>query len=129
MTLRMEARDARLAAAIARWYTELTAVGLFATDAELRVSAWNRWMEIHTRVPAADAVGRPLFELFPDLPAREIDQHYRAALDGRVSALSHKLHGYIIRVKTTHAELGFAEMPQSATIGPLYDGDAVVGTV
>ena len=129
MTERAHARDTRLDPAIARWCTELTTVGWFATDVALRVSAWNRWMEIHTRVAAAAAVGRPLFDLFPDLRDRELDQHYRAALDGRVSALSHKLHGYVIRVKTTHPELGFAEMPQSATIGPLHDGGAVVGTV
>ena len=87
----------RLHAAMARWLSELTRGGMFATDADLKVVSWNRWMEIHTHRLAPQIIGRPLLDVFPDLVSRELDQRYLAALDdGRVSTLSHGLHGYLL---------------------------------
>jgi len=115
---------------MARWLSELTRAGLFATDADLKVVAWNRWMEIHTHRLASEVIGRPLLEAFPELVTREVDRRYRAAVDhGRVSMLSHGLHGYVLALAPTHPDLGLAHMPQSCHIGPLLDGDAIVGTV
>ena len=126
----MNASTALLHASLARWFSELTHEGLFATDADLRVIVWNRWMEIHTRRQAADVIGRPLFQLYPDLVSRGIDGRYQDALrEGRISTLSHGLHGYIIPVAPTHADLGLMEMPQSGRIAPLRDGETVMGTV
>jgi signal transduction histidine kinase/ActR/RegA family two-component response regulator len=120
----------RLQAAIARWLSELTRAGMFATDAELKVVAWNRWMEVHTHRPASEILGRPLLEAFPELTTREIDRRYRAALEhGRVSTLSHGLHGYVLAVAPTHPDLGLSQMPQTCHIGPLLDGETIVGTV
>jgi signal transduction histidine kinase/ActR/RegA family two-component response regulator len=126
----MNAPTAPVHAALARWFSELTHEGLFATDAELRVIVWNRWMEIHTRRQAADVAGRPLFQLYPDLVSRGLDARYHDALrDGRISTLSYGLHGYVIPVVPTNADLGLMEMPQSGRIAPLRDGDTVIGTV
>ena len=103
----MSASTALLQAALARWFSELTHEGLFATDANLCVIVWNRWMEIQTRRSAADVIGRPLFQLYPDLVSRGIDARYQDALrEGRISTLSYGLHGYIIPVAPTHADLG-----------------------
>ena len=46
-------------AAMVRWFLETTHQGLFATDADFQVLAWNRWMQIHTGRAASDVVGRP----------------------------------------------------------------------
>jgi signal transduction histidine kinase/CheY-like chemotaxis protein len=114
---------------MARWLSELTRAGLFATDADLKVVAWNRWMEVHTQRLASEIIGSPLLDAFPELANREIDRRYREALDdGRVSTLSHGLHGYVLALAPTHPDLGLAHMPQSCHIGPLMDGDAIVGT-
>jgi hypothetical protein len=43
---------ARLASSLVRWFSELTYQGMFATDCELRVIVWNRWMELHSGRPA-----------------------------------------------------------------------------
>ena len=120
-----------LQTALARWFSELTHEGLFATDDELRVIAWNRWMEIHTRRSAADAIGQSLLHLYPDLVNRGLDARYDDALrDGRVSTLSHGLHGYILALSPTHPDLGLLEMPQSGRVCPLRDSDdKIVGTV
>jgi len=120
----------RLQTAVSRWLSELTRAGVFATDADLKVVAWNQWMEIHTQRPAAEIIGRPLLDEFPELVSREVDRRYRTALrDGRVSTLSHGLHGYLLALPPTHPDLGLAHMPQSSHIGPLMDGEAIIGTV
>ena len=112
---------------LVRWFSELTNHGVVATDSELRVVLWNRWMEIHAGVAAGEAIGRPLAELFPELTARAFE-YYEAARRGEISVFSHGLHRYLFRMAATHSEVG-APMPQSARIGPLWDGTAVIGTV
>ncbi len=117
-------------AALARWLAELAHDGVFATDTDLRVTMWNRWMEIQTRRPSAEVIGQPLFALYPDLVSRGLDGYYADALsDGRVSTLSHALHGYVLRLPPTHPDLGLLEMPQSGRVAPLKDGETIVGTV
>jgi signal transduction histidine kinase/ActR/RegA family two-component response regulator len=120
---------ARLPKALVRWFSELTYEGLFATDRDLQVIVWNRWMEEHTKRTAADALGRSLFELCPDIVARGLDQYYRDALSGRISVISYGLHRHILRLPPTNRDLGFDEMPQTGRIGPLSDGENVIGTV
>jgi signal transduction histidine kinase/ActR/RegA family two-component response regulator len=119
----------RLPSALVRWFSDLTYQGMFATDRDLRVIVWNRWMEIHTGRAAASVLGRALFEIHPDLVARGMDQYYRDALAGQVSVISYGLHRHLMRLAPTNLDLGFNEMPQSARIGPLSDGDEVIGTV
>jgi len=119
----------RFSAALVRWFADLSHQGLFATDGDLRVIIWNRWMEIHSHRAAGEVVGRPLLALYPDLAARGLDQAYRDALEGRISVMSFGLHRHLLRLPPTNRDLGFDEMPQSARVGPLSDGDAVVGTV
>jgi signal transduction histidine kinase/ActR/RegA family two-component response regulator len=120
---------ARVPSALVRWFSELTYQGMFATDRDLRVIVWNRWMELHSGRSAAEAVGRPLIELYPLLTARGVDQYYRDALAGRISVISYGLHKYVLNLPPTNRDLGFSEMPQSGRIGPLSDGESVIGTV
>lgn len=53
-------------------------VGIFAVDGDLTIVMWNRFMEIHGRIPAADVVGRKLFEAFPDLPRKWLEKKIRS---------------------------------------------------
>jgi signal transduction histidine kinase/ActR/RegA family two-component response regulator len=119
----------RLSTALVRWFSELTYQGLFATDRDLRVIVWNRWMEVHSGRSAAEAIGCRLTALYPDVTARGVDQYYNDALAGRISMISYGLHKYVLTLPPTNRELGFPEMPQSGRIGPLSDGDSVIGTV
>jgi signal transduction histidine kinase/ActR/RegA family two-component response regulator len=121
--------ELRLPGALVRWFSELTYQGIFATDRELRVIVWNRWMEVHSERAASDVIGRSLTELYPDLTIRGLDQYYRDALAGRVSVISHGLHRHVLRLPSTNRDLGFNEMPQSGRIGPLSDGESTIGTV
>jgi len=119
----------RLHASVVRCLTEDTHQGFFATDPQLRVVLWNRWMEIHSGRASADVVGRPLEELYPDVSARGIKEYYQSALEGRVTILSHALHRFILALPATTADTGSLQMPQSGRIGPLLEGGELVGTV
>ena len=114
--------------ALVRWCAELTHQGVFATDRHFRILLWNRWMEIHSGRTAADVLGQSLFHLFPEIEARGLDEHYRAALEGRVTVLSHGLHHYLIAVPPTNQDLQGREMPQTGRISPLT-GERIIGTI
>lgn len=46
---------------------DLVDLGIVVLDGELRIHKWNRWMELHSEIPADRIVGRSLFEFFPNL--------------------------------------------------------------
>ena len=67
-----------------RWLDELASAGVFTTDTSLAITSWNQWFERATGWSAAAVVGRPLFDVFPDIVARGLDRYYTAALRGEV---------------------------------------------
>ena len=99
--------------ALARWYADLNHQGIVATDDQLRVTTWNRWMEVHSGVPRE----------------RGLDEYYERARAGEVSIISHGLHRYVLPLKPTNSDVRLPYMPQSARIGPLWDDSRVIGTV
>ena len=114
-------------AAMLRWLDELSGGGIFTTDTDLVVRTWNRWMERSTGISADAAVGRPLFEICPDLKARGLEAFYAATLGGEVRILSQSIHRYVLRVP---GSLDPSEpMPQSGRIAPLVENGDVVGTI
>ena len=102
--------------------------GLLATDADLVVTRWNRWLERRSGRPAAAVVGRPLYEVFPDLVARRFDRYYRQALGGQTAILAQRLHKYVLPLPAAEGS-GYAHLQQSSRIVPLVDGAAVCGTL
>jgi PAS domain S-box-containing protein len=113
-----------LAAATLRWFSDLSQHGLVTTDGALLVRGWNRFMEDLTGIRAADAVGRDLFTVVPQLKERRMDAHFRAALAGESRVLAHRFHRYLIPARP-----GAPEPAQSARITPLEAGGAIVGTL
>jgi PAS domain S-box-containing protein len=118
-----------LDAALVRWFDEFAEQGIFTTDDRLHVTSWNRWLERHSGRAASEVVGKPLLDVCPDLKERGLDEHYREALAGHASLISHLLHGHLLAMQTRVGEHVFATMPQRARITPLTSGDRVVGTV
>jgi PAS domain S-box-containing protein len=113
-----------LAAATLRWFSDLSVQGFFTTDEGLTVRAWNRFMEEHTGLSAAEVIGRDLFEVVPQLRERRMDAHFRAALAGEARVLAHRFHRYLIPGRP-----GAPEPAQSARITPLESAGAIVGTL
>ncbi len=110
--------------AMVRWLHDMAMAGVFTTDTALVIQSWNTWLEKATGRSEASVVGRPLFEVFPEIVARSLDRHYTAALRGEVSVLAHRFHGHLVRIAGPAGD-----MPQSARVAPLADGDAIVGTI
>ncbi|MBI3140968.1 MAG: PAS domain-containing protein [Rhodocyclales bacterium] len=49
-------------------------VGILAVDGAMNVVLWNRFMATHSGKPAAEVVGRNLFECFPELPRKWLEK-------------------------------------------------------
>ena len=112
------------AASVIRWLNDLSTIGVFTTDRALNVCSWNRWLVRATARTEQDAVGQPLFELFPELTSRGIARYYDAAMRGEGIMLSHHFHHHLLEIATPAGR-----MLQTSRISPLLDGDTIVGTV
>jgi PAS domain S-box-containing protein len=115
----------RADAAMLRWLDQHAAGGVITTDRELRIHSWNGWLSAASGLAAADVIGRDVFDVVPSLAERGFDAYFREALDGQVKVVSHALHKYLVPCPKRDGEL----MLQSGSIGPLVDGDGVIGTV
>ena len=75
-------------------------------------------------------LGRPLFDLYPDLTARGTHEYYE---DRAVGSHHRHFSGAASlrdwRCRSTNANLSFTEMPQSGRIGPLSSDGEIIGTV
>ena len=118
-----------LGSAAAKWFEELDDRGVFITDDRFIVRRWNHWLAAQTGRRPEDVVGRPLFELFPDLVARGLDVSYRDALGGEVRILAQRFHKFLLPITRNFHGAGLTEMAQSARIEPLGDGQSIIGTI
>jgi PAS domain S-box-containing protein/putative nucleotidyltransferase with HDIG domain len=55
----------------------------FAMDGDLRCTYWNRASEVLTGIPAEQAIGRSLYDIFPDIKGTEAEQLYLDVLKSR----------------------------------------------
>ncbi|MDT7689962.1 MAG: hypothetical protein QOE46_2721 [Acidobacteriota bacterium] len=119
-----------LSAALLRWMNDLAGHGILITDADLKIRAWNRWLEEHSELSAADVLGRNLLEVYTELEKRRLDRHYKWVLEGQTRILSQRLHGHLLPLPTSANLSGFTEMQQTARITPLLDDNGrVIGTM
>jgi signal transduction histidine kinase/CheY-like chemotaxis protein len=103
--------------------------GLLVTDVRLTVTGWNRWLERRSGLTAGEVLGRPLFDLFPELVARRLDRYYHQALAGQTAILSQRLHGYVLPLPVAAGGVGPDRMQQAARVVPLVEGPEVCGTL
>jgi PAS domain S-box-containing protein len=86
--------------------------GIFAFDPDYTVIGWNRAMEQITDVPRANAIGRSLLEICPELRPSDLQSVLREVTEQRsVSVITDYRTG---RFRTSFA--------------PLVDGEKVIGT-
>src|SRR5215207_1819421 len=130
MTKPVQDPENLLDAALLRWINDLAGQGILITDAELKIRAWNRWLEEHSELSASEVLGRNLLEVYSVLETRRLDRQYKWVLEGQTRVLSQRLHGHLLPLPTNYNLSGFTEMQQSARISPLIDdGGNVIGTV
>ena len=118
-----------LSVALLRWFEELSNTGILTTDTTLTIRTWNQWLAVQTGIAAVDAIGRPLFELYPSIAERGLDQYYRDALAGEARVLSERFHKYLIPISGNFHATGITDMAQSVRIAPLTVEGQVIGTI
>jgi diguanylate cyclase (GGDEF)-like protein len=98
-------------------------IGLVLLDTDLRVTYWNRWMELQSGIESSDIVNKPLFEFFPNLDTPKFHRNFKAVRTfGNFAFFSQKLHRYLFPFKPTGSyALNMEFMQQSCLMGPLRD--------
>jgi PAS domain S-box-containing protein len=103
--------------------------GVLAVDAALVIRGWNRWLEVATGWSAAEVVGRPLLDVFPELAGSRAETAFRRALEGETVVLAHRFHEYLLPLAAGADFPGFERMQQSARIVPVFCGGSVESAV
>ena len=105
-------------------------LGIFTTDQNLVVTTWDAWMATATSIGAAQALGRPLVDLFPDLEARgSLDVMREVLAHGTIQVMAPAFHHFLFECPPTVASNQHRAMQQHVTIGPLRLDDHIVGLV
>ncbi|MCX7669139.1 MAG: PAS domain S-box protein, partial [Anaerolineae bacterium] len=112
-----------------RWFIEQAQQGILICDRDLRVRAWNRWLEFATGRNAAEVIGRPLYDLFPEIVQRGLDRYFQQALEGQSVLLAQRFHNYLLALPVQSHFVGFTHMQQSVRLAPLVDGDQIAGII
>jgi len=107
-----------------------TRLGIFTTDVNLIVRAWDPWLERITGRPAAEVIGRTVAEVFPDFESRGLLETFKRVLqEGGIELLSPAFHGYLINCPTETVSNHFQHMQQRTVLAPLRQEAGVVGLV
>jgi PAS domain S-box-containing protein len=130
MTKPVRDEETLLNSALLRWMNDLAGQGILITDTELKIRAWNRWLEEHSELSASEVIGRNLLDVYTVLESRRLDHQYKWVLEGQTRILSQRLHGHLLPLPTDTTTSGFTEMQQTARISPLIAEDGrVIGTM
>ena len=111
------------------WLPDALPLGLFITDTALVIRCWCHWMERHSGMQAADVIGRPLLQAFPDLAERGMEAYFRRALEGEAAVLAQREHSYLLPFEASQQHPEFRFMQQRARVGPLIIEQQIVGTI
>jgi HEAT repeat protein len=105
-------------------------LGVFTLDASLAVRSWDEWLERVSGIRAADAHGRQIDDVVPSIAARGLLDRFRDVLSsGCVHVLAPAFHEYLIPCRPPRPSAHFAQMQQRVTLGPLREGQQIVGVM
>ena len=97
-------------------------VGVVIVDRDLRIRAWNRWMEDASGRSRTSVLGQLLTDVFPTVRPTVLEA-FRTALDGKPSMLSQSLHRYALEVPAPGGFEGFDQMQQTLRLMPIDSAD------
>lgn len=105
--------------------------GIIIIDPQHRVCFWNRYMEIHSGVPATQIMGNDLFEAFPDLPKPWLVKKIKGVFLLKNRAFtSWEQRPFLFKFANTRSITGGTEcMYQNSTFSPMADANGGVGHV
>ncbi|MFT4064663.1 GGDEF domain-containing protein [Paraburkholderia sp.] len=107
---------------------ERVGFGIFVLDRDMNVLMWNRFMQDHSGLPAAQVVGRPIFTHFPELPrvwlSRKVESVFQL---GSFAFSSWEQRPYLFRFDHDRPITGGVDfMQQDCTFMPLMREREVV---
>lgn len=106
-------------------------LGLMILDRDLTVTAWNRWMELHSSISLKEISGRSILEFYPHLAQSKYSLFFKSVLSfGNYAFFSQKLHKYLIPMTNPHhsaRQLPF--MQQNCTAGPIRDEQGTIVSI
>ena len=104
--------------------------GIFTTDANLNIGAWDEWLEDVTGIPAGKTRGQSLTTIFPDLEHRRMLEPFKRVLaEGIVEVLAPAFHHYLFACEPGAPSKHFDKMQQRVTIAPLRERNSIAGTI
>jgi HEAT repeat protein len=105
-------------------------VGIFTTDANLRIRSWDGWLSRATGIDPEKARGQALVALFPELESRGMIARFERVLaQGIIEILAPTFHRYLIPCAPSEPSTRYERMQQHVTIAPLREDQSVVGTI
>ncbi|AJY32969.1 PAS fold family protein [Burkholderia thailandensis 34] len=98
--------------------------GVFSVGRDMRILAWNGFMQYHTGRSRDDAIGQDLFGLFPELPARWLRKKLESVFVLGVAMYTSWEHRpYLFRFDHSRPITGTIDaMRQNCSFVPLDDG-------
>jgi two-component system NtrC family sensor kinase len=118
-------------AALESVVVERVDLGIFAVDRDMRVVLWNHFMAYHSGVSGTEVLGRPLFEVFAQLPEKWL----RKKLDsvfvlGTFSFTSWEHRPYLFRFPHNRPITGSIDaMRQNCTFFPVVESGGSICAV
>jgi diguanylate cyclase (GGDEF)-like protein/PAS domain S-box-containing protein len=106
-------------------------LGLVILDRELRITGWNRWMELHSGITSQKILGRSVCEVFPSLSEGSFKRIVKSVFAfGNYASYSQKLHKFLFPMKNPHGSSTlFPQMQQHCTFGPLRAEDRSITAI
>ena len=105
---------------------DLLDMGIVILDSDLRVQKWNKWMELHSNIPANQIIGSPIFDFFPHLNNPGFLRSLKYVMNfGNYYFFSQKLHHYLFPFKPVSSlAVEIEYMQQSCNMGQLIDEES-----
>jgi HEAT repeat protein len=106
----------------------MTQIGVFTTDVNLVIRAWDATLVRLTGISEETASGHAVTALLPDLEKRGLLKRFQRSLaDGVVEVLAPAFHHYLIPCAPVTPAKHFDKMQQLVTIAPLRDVNSIAG--
>ncbi len=105
-------------------------IGILTTDASLVITSWDGALASMTGIAAAEALGRPLAGVVPDLESRGLLAVVRETLvTGAPTVLAPAFHKYLIPAPPSTPSSRYDRMQQRVALAALIDGGRPVGLI
>ena len=109
---------------------EKPAIGVFTAGTDLIVRVWDDALASMTGLAAADAIGKPITELIPEVRERGLLSRFEFVRDfGTTEVLAPALHRYLIPCPPRVPSSSFSHMRQLVTISALYSDERIEGLI